>query len=192
MKYPTFPTLIDEVKKVSITKLKEWNYLDGYTRGIITWSRNGETTARISIFVDTITENPFVEFDYSVNKEPVNYRVPLVRVPSNLGKGFVWYFLCPYTNKRCRKLYFTGKYFLHREAFSGAMYECQTHSKKWREFKKVWDMLDNSFTKAISQKYFTPSYNGKPTRRFKQLLKKAERDERFLEHIDLPRWITKI
>ena len=27
-KIPTYPTLFDDVLKISITKLKEWNYLD--------------------------------------------------------------------------------------------------------------------------------------------------------------------
>ncbi|MEH6405997.1 MAG: hypothetical protein V7767_01830 [Leeuwenhoekiella sp.] len=73
-----------------------------------------------------------MELDYNYKKEPRNYKVNLVSIPSNIGNGKIWYFLCPETNKRCRNLYSIGGYFLHRKAFKGAMYESQKQSKKWR------------------------------------------------------------
>jgi hypothetical protein len=63
--------------------------------------------------------------------------VQLVSAPSNLGKGFVWYFVCPRPGKRCRKLYLADTYFYHREAFHGCMYESQTQSKKYRQLDKT-------------------------------------------------------
>ena len=71
---------------------------------------------------------PYIELDYNYRDKPQNYKVNLVRVPSNLGKDFVWYFHCPKTNKRCRKLYSVNGMFLHREAYKGCMYETQTYS----------------------------------------------------------------
>ena len=58
-KFPTFPTLYDEVLQISITKLKEWNYLnpEQIKSGTITWSSNGEKTASISITVKPIVNN---------------------------------------------------------------------------------------------------------------------------------------
>ena len=138
-KQHTFPTLYDEVLQISITKLKEWEYLNPEQRknGTITWSRNGNTTGSISIRVNTLSEQPFIELDYKYRDEPRNYKIQLVSVPSNLGKGLIWYFLCPQTNKRCRKMYSIGGYFLHREAFQGCMYESQTHSKYYRNLDKT-------------------------------------------------------
>ncbi len=48
-KFPTFPTLYDEVLQINISKLKQWEYLnpDQVKTGILTWSRNGEKTASI-------------------------------------------------------------------------------------------------------------------------------------------------
>ncbi len=51
-KCPTFPTLDDECKTVTITKLKEWGYLEPnkiITGGMITWSRNGNKTGTSGI-----------------------------------------------------------------------------------------------------------------------------------------------
>ena len=123
-KFPTFPTLYNEVLQISITKLKEWQYLnlEQIKSGTITWSRNGSKTGSISIRVNTFSEQPFIELDYKYRDEPRNYKIQLVSVPSNLSKGLIWYFLCPQTNKRCRKLYSIGGYFLHREAFQDCMF----------------------------------------------------------------------
>ena len=181
-KLPTFPNLYDEAKRISISSLKRRGYLDsyGYKQGTITWSRGNTQTGSIQITVNLLEANPYLELSYSINGGPVNYRVPLVQVPSNLGKGSVWYFLCPQTNKRCRILYLIGTRFLHREAVKGAMYERQTYSKKWRGVKNVLDGAF-SFNEILSQKHFRTHYNGKPTRKFKRLLEKRERSLQITE-----------
>jgi hypothetical protein len=174
-KLPTSPTLYDEAKRISISSLKQWGYLEGcsYKQGTITWSRGDTQTGSIQIAVNMLGANPYLELSYSINDGPVNYRVPLVQVPSNLGKGSVWYFLCPHTEKRCRILYLVGTRFLHREAVRGAMYERQTYSKKWRGFKTVLDAMD--FDEVLSQRHFRTHYKDKPTKRFKRLLERQER-----------------
>src|SRR5687768_1248105 len=134
MKFPTLPTLYDECKTVSISFLNKHGYLkpNQNQSGTITWSRNGNKTGSISIRVTTQPLSPYLELDYKVNETPVNYQVQLVAAPSNLGKGFVWFFRCPRTEKRCRKLYLVQTYFYHRSAFRGCMYDIQTQSKKSR------------------------------------------------------------
>lgn len=132
----TYPTLYNEALQISMTKLKEWGYLrpNQVRTGTITWSKNGHTTGNITITVSTLPGDEYLELDYKFRNDPRMYRVYLVSTPSNLGKGQIWYFECPQTGKKCRKLYSIGGYFLHREAFNGCMYECQTQSKKWRHF----------------------------------------------------------
>jgi len=136
----TFPTLYNEALQISITKLKEWEYLnlEQIKSGTLTWISNGNETGSISIQVNTHNAQPYIELDYKYRDEPRNYKVRLVSMPSNLGKGFFWYFLCPQTNKRCRKLYLISGYFLHREAFNGCMYETQTQSKCYRQMAKLF------------------------------------------------------
>ncbi|APU66747.1 hypothetical protein [Christiangramia flava] len=179
----TFPTLFDEVLQLNISKLKQWEYLkSGQVRtGTITWSRNGTSTGSISIKVNTYSNQPYIELDYKFREEPRNYKVNLVSIPSNLGKGVIWYFLCPETNKRCRKLYSVSGYFLHRQAFRGCMYESQTKSKTWRQIEKVYGSYFDSEKnyELLYSKHFKKFYNGKPTKRYLKLMKRINEADRF-------------
>jgi len=174
----TFPTLYDEVKTVSISFLTKHGYLKPkqWQSGTITWSSNGNKTGSISIRVNTQSENHYFELDYKCNETPINYRVKLVSAPSNIGKGVVWYFICPYTGKRCRKLHLVGTYFYHRSAFRGCMYESQTESKInrmiTRKYKSMWK--GNEYDQ-LEAKHFRLSYNGLPTKRFVRLMKKIRK-----------------
>lgn len=185
-KFPTFPTLYDEVLQISITKLKEWSYLnpEQIKSGTITWSRNGNPIGSISIQVNTHSEQPYIELDYKYRDEPRNYKVRLVSIPSNLGKGLIWYFLCPQTKKRCRKLYSIGGYFLHREAFSGCMYETQTQSKKYRQLDKILGAYlksDNLYSE-LYKKNFKKTYAGKPTKRYLRIMEQIQKAESIPYH----------
>ena len=175
----TFPDLFDDALQLNISKLKEWDYLnpDQIRTGIVTWSRNENKRGSISVTANTKSEQPYIELDYKSNDEPRNYKVKLVSVPSNLGKGIVWYFLCPETNKRCRKLYSIEGYFLHREAFKGCMYESQTKSKKHRQLDKTFGAyfkLDE-LHEQLNKKNLKKSYRGAPTKRYLKLIRQTER-----------------
>lgn len=177
----TFPTLYNEALQISISKLKEWEYLnpEQIKSGTITWSRNGSQTSSISIKVNTHSEQPYIELDYKYRDEPRNYKVRLVSLPSNLGKGLIWYFLCPHTNKRCRKLYSIGGYFLHREAFNGCMYETQTQSKKYRQLDKTlgaYFEIDTLYSE-LYKKNFKKTYAGKPTKRYLRIMEQIQKAE---------------
>jgi len=182
----TFPTLYNEALQISISKLKEWEYLNPkqIKSGTLTWSRNGNKTGSISIRVNTHSEQPYIELDYKYRDEPRNYKVSLVSMPSNLGKGLIWYFLCPQTNRRCRKLYSIGGYFLHREAFNGCMYETQTQSKKYRQLDKTFGAYfkkDNLYSE-LYKKNFKKTYAGKPTKRYLRILKVMQKAESISYH----------
>ena len=174
----TFPTLYDNVLQLNITKLKKWYSFNSeqIKRGTLTWSSNGTIIDRISVEVNTEGAMPFIRLTYNYQDEPRNYKVRLVSIPSNLGKGLIWYFLCPQTKKRCRRLYLVGGYFLHREAFNGCMYESQTHSKKWRNLEKMFgNYFDlEKYYKELHSKHFTKFYNGVPTKRYRKLRAKIK------------------
>lgn len=177
----TFPTLYDEVKTISISFLAKHGYLkpNKLKAGSIHWSRNGENLGSISIKVCTYSESPYLEFDYKCNKALINYRVQLISAPSNLGKGVVWYFICPKTGKRCRKLYLADTYFYHRSAFSGCMYEKQTQSKKSRYLDKTlgaYFRTDQLF-EQLYKKHFKKQYAGKPTKKFLWLMERINKGE---------------
>lgn len=181
-KFPTFPTLFDEVLHIEASKLNKWGYLkpNQNKTGTLIWTwRNSGRQNSIDIIANTESSHPFVELNYKYGGDPRHYKVYLETVPSNLGKGEIWYFRCPKTHKRCRKLYSVNGYFLHREAFKGSMYEKQTHSKKWREIEKVYGAFFDS-DKLYSELYsknFRKFYKGKPTKRYLKLLRKIEKSE---------------
>jgi hypothetical protein len=182
----TFPTLYDEVKTVSIFFLAKHGYLKSnqLKAGSIHWSRNGEKTGSISIRVCTYFENPYIEFDYKCNQQPIKYKVQLVSALSNLGKGFVWYFVCPKTNKRCRKLYLADTYFYHRSAFRGCMYEKQTQSKKSRYLNKTLGVYfrTDQLIEQLYKKHFKKQYAGKPTKKYLKLTQQIEKAESIPYH----------
>lgn len=100
-------------------------------------------------------------------------------MPSNLGNGDIWYFLCPVTKKRCRKLYSIGGYFLHREAFNSCMYESQTHSKYYRSLDKRFGGVfkQERLYEELYSKHFKKFYNGKPTKRYIKIMQEIEKTE---------------
>ena len=110
----TIPTLYDDVRRLKLSDITKNGELKRQTivSGVVTWTN--EYTHRknsISYTLNTYFEDPFVQLDYTCNGEPVSYRIDLTKVQSNLGKGYVYYFVCPRTNKRCRILYQVNKYF---------------------------------------------------------------------------------
>ena len=122
----------------------------------------------IDLIIDT--REMYIELDYRFGDEPRHYRVQLVSVPSNLGKGRIWYFLCPQTSKRCRILYGVEGWFFHRSAFRGCCYDRQTLSKQYR-------LLDYTiFPRQIEineqLRKCRKTYRGKPTRRYQNLIRR--------------------
>lgn len=173
---------IESCKTVSITKLKEWGYLDyGIKSGVISWSTAGEVHSKIGIKCSILEHRKFITLDYTQNGESINYNVKIVSKPSNLGKGEVFYFVCPNTGKHCRKLYHCSKYFLHREAFSYLYYEKQIESKKTRELHSVFDkaFLKDEVYEEQYKKHFKTHYNGKPTKRYQKILNKINTAETY-------------
>ena len=182
----TFPTLYNEALQIHISKLKGWGYLapEQIKSGTLNWSRNGNPTGSISIQVNTHSEQPYIELDYKYRDEPRNYKVYLTSTPSNLNRGEIWYFICPQTKKRCRKLYSIGGYFLHREAFNGCMYETQTQSKKDRQLDKTlgaYFKSDNLYSE-LCKKNFKKSYAGKPTKKYLRIMEQIQKAESIPYH----------
>jgi len=182
----TYPTLFDDVLQLNISKINKWGYLKHGTQSNNTviwsttkWGGFKEEIGRISISVNMKEMHPYIELNYKYGDEPRKYKVMLESMPSNLGKGKMWYFLCPSTNKRCRKLYSISGYFLHREAFNGCMYESQTQTKKWREMERVYGASFDieKLYRELSKKHFKKFYKGKPTKRYVKLKEKIRQAE---------------
>lgn len=183
-----YPITYDEMKSFSIADLRKWGYLvlGNWKTGTITWSRNGNPIGSISITAQMEREAPYITLSYTINKEKdVKYNVSLVSVASNLGKGNVWYFRCPYTNKLCRKLYSIEGYFMHREGIKG-YYEKQIQSKHYRHLEKAYGPLfqQDKLYMQLYSKYFRKYYNGKPTKRYLKIMNQLKAAE-YVSETDL-------
>jgi len=140
---------------------------------------NGNPTGSVSIKANTCGKQPYIELSYKYRVEPRNYKVYLTSTPSNLNRGKVWYFVCPQTKKRCRKLYLIGGYFLHHEAFSGCKYETQIQSKKCRQLDKTLReyFKRNNLYSELYKKNFKKSYAGKPTKKYLRIMEQIQKAE---------------
>lgn len=183
-KTPTFPLIIDRCLTVSISDLKRWGCLKpgNYRSGTVYWERGGERVASVGYTVCLNVElgTMYLHFNYSHDGQPVQYAVPLIPVPANIGKGLVWFFRCRFTGQRCKKLHLIEGRFMHRSAVREAMYKRQTESKRWRKVSRFYDMHDvhAEVWEAVKKPYFKMNYRGKETRRFSRLMRKEERAEK--------------
>lgn len=94
------------------------------------------TGASITFFLSKNETGLSLELSYSKTikeeKENFNYKVKIVSVPSNLGKGNNYYFICPISGKRCKILYmaYGSNYFKCRTAYQNRIYyPCQLSSR---------------------------------------------------------------
>lgn len=178
-KNSTYPFLFDEEKSISISNLRKWNYLqmNNHKSGTIIWSRNGIETSKLAIQSVIQQYNSYILLDYKCDGTNYNYKIPLVPLPSNLGTGNVWYFQCPFTNKRCRVIHLIDARFMHRSALPSGMYSKQTQTKKWRQIEKVYGYhFDNDkYYNELYSKHFKTHYKGKPTKRYLKLMQKINK-----------------
>ena len=187
-RYSNFPTLIDELRSFTISDLKKLGYFktDTFIKGTMNWiNRYNEVTSSISIALYNSEFNSYLELDYKCNEEQINYKVNIVSVLSNLGKGNVKYFICPFTNKRCSKLHLINGKFMHRSSLINPLYSKQVESKRWREWNKIFGSsfeLDTLYEKLWS-KGFKRYYKGKPTKKFQKLVNQIEILERKCLHV---------
>lgn len=177
-RHSDIPTLYDFCKQLSVSDLKKWNYLkpNQLSEGVIRFTSFNYETLEVSIKVSTDIENPFIELKYLISGTELNYRVYFEFVQSNLGTGNIWYFSCPLSKRKCRKLYLINGYFQHRIAYNKGYYQTQTLGIKDKYLIRQFDKLQKS-NKAKSQlysKYFKRYYKGKPTKRYLKLLKDIE------------------
>lgn len=154
MKFPTFPTIINDCLKLAIADLKRGGCFvpDAVAVGTVSWN-NGKSSIRVK--VDNL--KMVMSLDYVVNgKTPMRYDVRIATRTANIGRGVIRYFICPKTNSRCRNLYLHGGVFVSRKAISGAMYQTQIESKQMR----LWRQL---LIEPERRKYGKEFYRGKLT-----------------------------
>ena len=91
VKHRTWPTLFDECKRIELSYL--WKryamWMPQHRKMSLAWTCCGRPAGNIDLIIDT--REMYIELDYRFGDEPRHYRVQLVSVPSNLGKGRISY-----------------------------------------------------------------------------------------------------
>lgn len=152
------PTIIENLPSLRTSDLKWHTYSNQSVRGLY-----GSLKPYRLIY--TLNEEGLtMNFDYRGKRE-VQF-ISIVFVTSNLGNGKAWYFECPVSGKRCRKLVLVKGKFMHQSCIANAYYKQQTESvpkrtsMKWiRRYQEYQSLL-----KRQMSPYYKPTYAGNSTR----------------------------
>ncbi len=131
-------------------------------------------------------DKKFVELLYTQTREgkkkSFEYKVSIVGVKSNLGKGELLYFLCPVSGKRCRTLFlaYGSEKFKARSAYQNRIYyNSQWQSKYDYWLTRYWDYKEK--VEAFREKPKKTHYQGKPTRTMQRLEEMEKRLDYYRE-----------
>lgn len=181
-------------KKLGINNLLKQGYIKKNCKeiNILSWSNNfGDKTGIISLEscfsdVEKWIRLIYTSSDhYTGNKYDVDYKVKIIGIPSNLGKGFNYYFICPFSYRKCKILYsaYGSHYFKSRYAYTYPIYyNCQVCSKRDYTNTRYWD-CKNKLDKLIESN-FRESYKGSKTRSLERIEILANR----VKYFDSLRW----
>jgi len=166
--------ILDHLKQLKLSELKKGGYLKPGKKSEIhySWAEGSGKISTISIKLDLLDNSGRMTLNYIVNDRPVEGEIALVIRPSNLASNpSVWFMLCPDSNRLCRKLYFNGTRFIHRDLIGG-LYESQTRSKATRGlYRNFLDIIDSDqLWNDLHKKHMKKTYKGKLTLRYKSLL----------------------
>ncbi|MGB2580625.1 MAG: hypothetical protein WBC83_02925 [Minisyncoccia bacterium] len=190
--YPNARSTTEGAKRIELPWLKKHNYLNGYGRGNMQWSQNGNPTGNINIKVYTTTE-PRIEFSYKIKKHSetiwneMDYQFQMVKIPCHFG-GFKWYFVCGlyknqvYCGRRARILYEVGNYFGCRKC-ADLSYESCNEGKRFRGglFRILMKESEaEDFYLSLKRKF----YKGKPTRKYRKYLRLENLSDKDVEEAE--------
>jgi len=168
-------TILDHIRQIKLTSIRRDGFLVPGTVSNFRYSWNDHTGAicsemHLSINIKATSGNMVIS--YSINNNSFRYAIQLITKKSNLPNvGFVWFMVCPLSDRLCRKLYFNGSHFVHRTLISG-LYEVQTRSKTLRHlYNKYTDVFNSEeLWQELNKKHAKKSYRGKITKRYQILL----------------------
>ncbi len=167
----TMVTTTEDLLRLSIFSLtKTWDFNnESQISGISVWKTNQQVTARISYCI-SLTKNPYLEFHFSCNREPISYKMNLTTTTPFYG-GKRWWFVCPVTEKRCAVLYFSDTYrkFVSRQAFDHLPYRSQNECIINRAIRKKHKLQDRYCKEGSYDTYFPKPKHMHKTTYFKLL-----------------------
>jgi hypothetical protein len=153
----------------------DWSLPGKLFTGNSRWFINDEETASIGFCVQTDPFRPLLTLLYSIDSENVEQVIVMESVPSNLNRGKYWFFRCPVSGVRCKKLHLIRGRFQHRTALGGVLYRQQLRGKT--SFCRFMDAYDGigEIMQAVDAPFFREYYAGKPTRRCLRMLRRLRK-----------------
>ena len=134
-------------------------------RGLITW----ESGASLGMTLRNMGERYYLELDYVVTvqgeKFSIKYGLWIIGEPSNLGNGTVYFFICPFKKKFCRRLLmgYGSRYYKCREAYNHRIYYALQLSSRLDKHNDIYWRLERRLEK-LYVKHPKEHYRGKPTK----------------------------
>lgn len=160
--------------------------------GNLSWSNSfGNNTGNISFESHFTDQEKYLRLIYTntdyytLDKTDIDYKVKFIGIPSNLGKGYNYYFVCPFSFKLCKILYkaYGSKYFKSRFAYKNPIYyECQKCSKREYNMTRYFKFEDR--LKKVNKLNIRETYRGKNTKSFI----KFEYLSKQVQYYDYMRW----
>lgn len=163
-----------EIKRGNCDFVGSMTYSNGASITVALTKKEAAYTATLSYTKTTDSE-----------KKAISYEVKITSAPSNLSKGEVYYFVCPFTFKRCKVLYmgYGSQYFKSRQAYRHRIYYPLQLSSQLNKHNDTYWRLERHLEKLLP-KHPKTHYKGKST-------KPQQRIERLEEkklHHDEMRW----
>ena len=150
--------IIDHIPRIQLSDIKELiRRQTGTNQKLMQLITLNNIEYRITVSI----ESKDVVFRWKFKDKDKEVKVKLKTEPSNLGNGIVWYFLCPYTGHKCRKLFIDGNVVASRYAFA-----------------HVYNQSRESNRKNIDRKYGKQFYRGLLTPYGKRLRKQYDKMKR--------------
>jgi len=130
--------------EISIFTKRGYFKTDSCFSSSFSWT-NGSSISYDLFFMD---ERQEIRLHYwnqnnSGERNDMDYIIQLTSVPSNLGKGEVWYFVCPQTGRKTKILYkaYGSLHFKSREAYQNRIYyPSQISSKLNYNCDRFWEL----------------------------------------------------
>jgi hypothetical protein len=131
--------------------------------------------ASLLITLNIEIRDDFIILEFDINNQTVKQHINLFCQLSSFGKGYWYYFKCPITGEKCKKLYYWEQKFVSRAAIPGVLYKRQIESKSFRNAIKDNRKINSSY-KIICKgfkPYAKPYYRAKSTKT-KRRMEKAQ------------------
>lgn len=127
----SIPVIFDYCCSISIGELIQWGYFrgDDIVTGKVTYYLGHHEILVLYLAVSFSGDFGLVRFQYFQGGIEFDYFISLVSRKSNLGRGLVWHFRCPFSGRMAKKLHFLQGHFKHRSCVSNGYYQIQVVSK---------------------------------------------------------------